>query len=532
MKTETRQMATLERQDQQGVVQPLVKAPGPSFLVCFLMVWISLLSPLTVAHAETEVSGTISQDTTWALAGSPYVVTGDVSVRHPESGGPAATLTVEAGTEVRFAYSKPDANENALVDSDICLICLLFTIGFCFCLNTKPAIFSNFRFTGKEAVMMFKRFSINCVFAILLLLPGMAFAGWPIPDSGQTTCYDDIAEIPCPTSGSYYGQDGNYTKNPRSYTKLDASGNDLPYSATSWAMVRDNVTGLIWEVKTDDGSVHDKANKYTWYPATNGGNAGTPRDGTDTEDFINALNAENFGGHSDWRLPTIKELASIARATGYFFLSYCWTATTYPNYADYAWIVGSFTDWVVLKSDSYNVRGVRSGQTESYDDLVINGDGTVTDPNTDLMWEQQGSDSEMNWEDALFHCESLCWSAGYNDWRLPSREELRSIVDYGTPYMPTIYTDYFYNTQPSDYWSATTDPNNSNTAWCVDFSSYSGNNAPSKLDSHYVRCVRSVQSGSYDPLVVSVDPAAGGTVAGSEISCPGRADPRGGDRHD
>ena len=59
-------------------------------------------------------------------------------------------------------------------------------------------------------------------------------------------------------------------------------------------MVRDNVTGLFWEVKTDDGSIHDKDNTYTWYdsnPATNGGNAGTAGEGTDTEDFIEALNS-------------------------------------------------------------------------------------------------------------------------------------------------------------------------------------------------------------------------------------------------
>ncbi len=46
-----------------------------------------------------------------------------------------------------------------------------------------------------------------------------------------------------------YGQDANYSINPMSYTKLDGSGNNLLDSATSWAMVRDNVTGLIWEVK-------------------------------------------------------------------------------------------------------------------------------------------------------------------------------------------------------------------------------------------------------------------------------------------
>ena len=77
----------------------------------------------------------------------------------------------------------------------------------------------------------------------------------------------------------------------------------------------------MWEIKDDfDGKVnysnpHDSDNIYSWYdsnPATNGGNAGTPLDGMDTEDFINALNTAKSGGFSDWRLPTTKELGYIA----------------------------------------------------------------------------------------------------------------------------------------------------------------------------------------------------------------------------
>ena len=136
-----------------------------------------------------------------------------------------------------------------------------------------------------------------------------------VPDTGQTKCYDNEKEIPCPNPGEdFYGQDANYTINPQSFTKLDSNGNDLPDSATEWTMVRDNVTGLIWEVKTDDGSIHDKDNTYTWYDSnseTNGGDAGTPGDGTDTEDFIKALNDNKFGEISDWRLPIIEELTGI-----------------------------------------------------------------------------------------------------------------------------------------------------------------------------------------------------------------------------
>jgi hypothetical protein len=150
----------------------------------------------------------------------------------------------------------------------------------------------------------------------------------PIPDTGQTQSYTDT-----------FGEDSDYTINPPSYTKLDATGNELPDTVTSWSMVKDNVTGLIWEVKTDDGSIHDKDNVYDWYNAQ--------------DVFIAELNAANFGGFSDWRVPTIRELSSIVNSgtynpainTAYFPntmssstspISYC-SSTTSAHDTYYAW---------------------------------------------------------------------------------------------------------------------------------------------------------------------------------------------------
>jgi hypothetical protein len=182
---------------------------------------------------------------------------------------------------------------------------------------------------------------------VLLLFAAVALTA-PVPDTGQTKCYDVAGNvITCPSPGqALYGQDANYTINPMSYTKLDG-------------MVKDNVTGLIWEAKTNMDGVqnyndpHDADNTYTWYdsnPATNGGYAGYPGDGTDTEDFINALNSAHLGGYSDWRLPTIKELRSIVNLdipypgptiNTTFFLntvpSFYWSSTTYAHETYYAW---------------------------------------------------------------------------------------------------------------------------------------------------------------------------------------------------
>ena len=109
-----------------------------------------------------------------------------------------------------------------------------------------------------------KKLLIAC--AVLWVLHCLSFAvDYPIPDTGQTKCYDNSQEIACPSPGEpFYGQDAQHITNPQSYTKLDENGDDLPYEATTWVMVRDNVTGLIWEVKTDDGSIHDKDDTYGW----------------------------------------------------------------------------------------------------------------------------------------------------------------------------------------------------------------------------------------------------------------------------
>ena len=98
-------------------------------------------------------------------------------------------------------------------------------------------------------------------------------------------------------------------------------------------------------MKTDDDSIHDRDNLYTWYDSnslTNGGNAGTAGTGTDTEDFIKTLNANNFGGFSDWMFPKVKELTNIVSRgalspvinTDFFpqtvgsVASYYWSSTT------------------------------------------------------------------------------------------------------------------------------------------------------------------------------------------------------------
>ena len=119
--------------------------------------------------------------------------------------------------------------------------------------------------------------------------------------------------------------------------------------------------------------------------------------------------------------------------------------------------------------------------------LQDNGDGTVTDFDTGLMWQQGDSATPEIWSAANTYCTGLSL-AGKTDWRLPEIKELTSIVDYRYT-NPAIDKNRFPGTNASLYWSASSYAASSTSAWRVGFSS--GHVLSySKAGSSYVRCVR------------------------------------------
>ncbi|MBF0240638.1 MAG: DUF1566 domain-containing protein [SAR324 cluster bacterium] len=118
-----------------------------------------------------------------------------------------------------------------------------------------------------------------------------------------------------------------------------------------------------------------------------------------------------------------------------------------------------------------------------------NGNSTVTDSATGLVW-QQTDGGQKTWENALTYCEGLSLG-GATDWRLPNRNELQSLVDYSKS-NPAIDTTAFPNTNSSYYWSSSAYASNTSYAWGVNFNRgyvFSDN----KTVSDYVRCVRGGQ---------------------------------------
>jgi len=158
-------------------------------------------------------------------------------------------------------------------------------------------------------------------------IPEIAAATNKINDTGIVICKDDLASEDC-----LGGRDADTTLSKIGagnagfdFTKLDAQGITLAETVTDWACVKDNHTGLIWEVKTNR-TLHNNTDKYSWYSDdfNHTGEKGLA-DTTEcfnyvqedaesycnTEAFVARVNAENFCGANNWRLPTRAELIGL-----------------------------------------------------------------------------------------------------------------------------------------------------------------------------------------------------------------------------
>ncbi len=116
-----------------------------------------------------------------------------------------------------------------------------------------------------------------------------------------------------------------------------------------------------------------------------------------------------------------------------------------------------------------------------------NADGTLTDDVTGLLWEQWADGGEYTQAEAASYCQALT-IGDCAEWRLPTKLELLSIVDY-TRVNPAIDVMAFVGTENDFYWSSTPSAGSPDFAWYVSFAE--GNTANgSTSEPHRVRCVR------------------------------------------
>jgi len=229
-------------------------------------------------------------------------------------------------------------------------------------------------------------------------------------DTGQDGCADaTTGNLTCPQSG-FPRQDGEFGRDALAlaglltkigggeagfdFTKISNSGQPLPAAAAlgaganDWACTRDNVTGLLWEVKLNSvASLRHQTHRYTWYStdsSINGGNPGSVGSaGTcgstlslcNTQAFVAAVNAQGLCGFNDWRMPDQGQLLGIvshkrinpAIDPTYFQNtqnSVYWTGRNFAGVASDGWNVYFYDGFLFNStlSSAIHVRLVRGGQ--------------------------------------------------------------------------------------------------------------------------------------------------------------------------
>ena len=293
--------------------------------------------------------------------------------------------------------------------------------------------------------MSYNKHTLVIVSSIILTTLTVNAQSYKIVDTNQEVCYDSIDVIICPEPGiSFYGQDAQH------------DGYAPAYQDNGDGTVTDLNTELMWQKAVSEKMNFDEA--------------------------LAGADTFNLADYDDWRLPTIKELYSLILFSGvdpsgwqgsdtnlltpfidtnYFEFEYgdesageriidaqYWSSTVYVsttmngdetafgvNFAD-GRIKGYPAEPVGPPGQEFImvsfVKYVRNGSEYGVNDFIDNNDGTITDNATGLMWQQNDSETGLNWEEALDWAQQKNSEnyLGYNDWRLPNVKELQSIVDY------------------------------------------------------------------------------------------------------
>jgi hypothetical protein len=306
------------------------------------------------------------------------------------------------------------------------------------------------------------------------------------------------------------------------FTKIANSSLDLAEAAglgiqaQEWSCTRDNVTGLMWEIRPNQpGHLRDRSHRYHWYNsdgAANGGAAGS-RGGAacggtlpacNTEAYVDRVNAIGLCGYTDWRLPTADELLSKAHfggsdptvdqqafpdvpLTGQGF----WSGTPNAAASNSAWLVSMrlpVADRFAEKSTDLHVRLVRGEPTRAIDTasgetrpgcradihptaalgsafVLVDGvpDGYACQPETGLLWRRCALGQNWTGDGCAQNANTVGWERAltdaaafgetWSDWRLPNVKELLSITERRCV-SPAVDTRVFRDLPPGTLWSS------------------------------------------------------------------------------
>lgn len=291
--------------------------------------------------------------------------------------------------------------------------------------------------------------------------------------TNQDKCYDEQEEIPCPAPGEdFYGQDAQY--------RDKCAKQKFQFRVISGEQVVEDVnTGFKWR-------------KVPMHKTYSLGGA--------------MKHCDNISFADDrWDLPTPQQLLTIidngrdhpALNTEFFPEmpdsddSYLWTGNfCYFNFSFY-WTAGIHDGEIMHMNDETTqyfmcVKG-KSFPAPSFTISVVNEDEIVKDSVSGLIW-QKNYESNLTWKEALAYCENLEY-AGFDDWRLPNKNELASLINYEAEAPASDFPDMegiFY------YWSSSSYVSDPTYAWAQYF--YDG--MVWRLDKTkdvFVRCVRNAK---------------------------------------
>ena len=348
--------------------------------------------------------------------------------------------------------------------------------------GTTPTINSNLYTTPLENVWALSgkkilAFSTKSGYLDSPLVSGVY--SYPPLKTGQTSCWDGFGS-PIPCSGTMHDGDLQI-------------GVAKGYTDNGDGTVTDHATGLVWQ-KCSAGLSGLNCSLGIAMQA-NRTNA------------INYCSSLNLAGKT-WRLPNIEELQTLVdygTTSGAINATYFpgtlpnpnhyWTSTEGPG--SNMWFI-NFTKGEFLTGiatlQKY-IRCVSGPSKEPKFNFTDNGDGTVKDNTTGLVWQKcskgligvdcsSGTADPDSWTNAINYCSSL--NLAGKTWRLPNINELNSLADRTKSSF--IDTTFFPSNQ-SNYWSSTTDTGDSSNGWYVDFGNGEVGSDDKSYSGYYVRCV-------------------------------------------